>query len=190
MAEPDANEEKPDGAIVPAEATDAAGARDDDGRDDRDDDEDGDYDDDEIDDGPFTSGDFHTVTQKLVINAVYETLADTKLDWQVVRPFLGMARDMALGDFEEARFRLHTVRAEGENWVEAEEAYLGLSVADRDDGQEWLSETRWLSDIATADDDPEQVRLIIAALQRTIGKLETWLGEKEAGDAAEATPPA
>jgi len=182
MAEPDANEEKPEDGIVPAEAADAENAPEDD--------EDGDYDDEEMDDGPYTSADFHTVTQKLVINAVYETLADAKFDWQVVRPFLGMARDMALGDFEEARFRLHTVRAEGEDWVEAEEAYLGLTVADRDDGEEWLSETRWLSDIATADDDPEQVRLVIAALQRTIGKLETWLAERQVGDAAEATPPA
>lgn len=171
MAEPDANEDPTDGAIVPTE--------------------DDHYDDEEEGErGPYTSADFHTVTQKLVINAVYETLADTKLDWEVVRPFLEMSREMARGDFDEARFRLHTVRAEGDGWVEAEEAYLGLSVADRDDGEEWLAETRWLSDIATADDDPEQVRLIVAALRRTIAKLEIWLAEKEAGDAAEAPPPA
>ena len=72
---------------------------------------------------------------------------------------------------------------------EAEEAYLGISVADRDSGEEWLSQTRWLSELATADDDPEQVRLIIAALERSIGKMRAWLAEKETGGAA-TTPPA
>ena len=156
----------------------------------------GEFDGDEVDDDeegeahPFDSGDFHAVTRKLVINAVHETLLDSKFDWELVRPFLETAREMARADFEEARFRLHTVRAEGENWVEAEEAYLGLSVADRDDGEEWLAETRWLSDIATEDDDPEQVRLIVAALGKTIAKLDAWLADKEAGDAAKAAPPA
>ena len=109
-------------------------------------------------DGPFTSGDFHKIAQKQILNAVFETLAETKMDWELVAPFLDAAREVCRGDFEEtAQIRLHTVRAEGEDWVEAEEAFLGISVADRDDGKEWLSETHWISDIATADEDPEQV---------------------------------
>lgn len=139
-------------------------------------------------DGPYTSREFHSVTQKLVLNAVYETLVDTKLDWDLIAPFLESAREMAHGDFDEAQIRLHTVRAEGEQWVEAEEAYLGISVADRDSGEEWLSETRWLSELAIAEDDPEQVRRIVAALERSIAKLNTWLAEREGEGASEAAP--
>ena len=57
------------------------------------------------------------------------------------------------------------MRAEGEAWVDAEEAYLGIAVTDRDDGQDWLSETCWISDIALADRDPEEVRRVVAALE-------------------------
>jgi hypothetical protein len=50
--------------------------------------------------------------------------------------------------------------------------------------------TRWLSDLAIAEDDPDQVRRIIAALERSIGKMRAWIAEKEAGGGAEAAPPA
>lgn len=151
------------------------------------------YDDDEAPpspDEPYGSRHFHVVTHKLIINAVFETLSDAKLEWDLVAPFLESAREIAHADFDEAEFRLHTVRAEGEEWVEAEEAYLGISVADRDNGEEWLSQTRWLSELAIAEDDPDQVRRIIAALERSIGKMRAWIAEKEAGGGAEATPPA
>jgi len=140
--------------------------------------------------GPYGSDQFHVVTHKLIINAVHETLADAKMDWDLIAPFLESAREMAQADFDEAELRLHTVRAVGDQWMEAEEAYLGISVADRDSGEEWLSETRWLSELAIAEDDPEQVRRIIAALERSIGKMRDWLAQKEAGGGAEATPPA
>ncbi len=142
----------------------------------------------------YNSADFHNVIQKHVLNALYETMIETKLEWSLVAPFLEAARQMCRSDFEEAgEIRLHTVKAEGEAWVEAEEAYLGISVADRDDGREWLSETYWLSDIATAEEDPEQVRAIVKALERTIGKLNAWLAEQEKGGAeppqGESPPP-
>ena len=128
----------------------------------------------------FTSADFHNVVQKQVLNAVYETLANTKLDWALAAPFLEAARDICRADFRNAAsIRLHTVRAEGDAWVDAEEAYLGITVADRDDGREWLSETWWLSDIAKADQDPEQVRRIVGALERTIARLNAWLETPE-----------
>ena len=137
----------------------------------------------------YSSADFHNVVQKHVLNVLYETMIETKLDWKMVAPFLEAARDLCRADFEEsAEIRLHTVKAAGDGWVEAEEAYLGISVADRDDGHEWLSETLWLSDIAKAEDDPAQVRDIIRALERTIWRLNVWLAEKEGG-AAGATPP-
>jgi hypothetical protein len=140
------------------------------------------------DDRPLTTGDFHNIAQKQIMNAVFATLADSKMSWEVIEPFLAAARDVLLGDIEEtAQVRLHTVHEVDGAWVEADEAYLGISVSDRDEGDEWLSDTWWLSEIATADDDPEQVRATIAALHKTIAKLDQWLKDK---GALPYTPPA
>lgn len=131
------------------------------------------------DDGPLSVGDFHTIAQKQILNAVFAILSETKMDWNLVEPFLAAARDVLLGDIEEtAQVRLHTVQQVDGQWVEAEEAYLGISVSDRDEGEEWLADTWWLSEIATAEDDPEQVRAIVRALERSIAKLNHWLTEK------------
>jgi hypothetical protein len=111
-----------------------------------------------------------------------------KMDWQLIQPFLEAARSFCRSEFREGgSVRLHTLRADGDQWVDAEEAFLGISVADRDDGQEWLSETFWLSDVALADRDPEKVRRVVAALERSIAKLNAWLAEEEKGgpDASE-----
>ena len=141
-------------------------------------------------DSSFTTADFHNVVQKQILNAVYESLASGKMDWDLIAPFLDTAREICRSDLRAAsRIRLHTVRADGENWVDAEEAYLGIAVADQDDGQDWLSETWWISDIALADRDPEQVRRIVAALERSIAKLNDWLAEQEKGDPDESGPP-
>ena len=143
------------------------------------------------DQGPLTVGDFHIIAQKQVMNAVFATLAESKMHWSVVEPFLDTAREICAGDFEEnARIRLHTLRAEGDGFVEAEEAYLGISVADREDQREWLSQTFWLSEIATADGNREEVEAIIAGLERTIAKLRAWLASEKTGDDAETPPPA
>ena len=132
----------------------------------------------------FTTADFHNVVQKHILNALYEQMGAEKMDWQLILPFLEAARSFCRSEFHEGgSVRLHTLRAEGEAWVDAEEAFLGISVADRDDGQEWLSETFWLSDVALADRDPEKVRRIVAALERSIGKLNAWLAEQ--GDPGE-----
>ncbi len=131
-------------------------------------------------DGPLNVGEFHQIAQKQIMNAVFAVLAETKMDWNLVEPLLAAARDVLLGDIEEtAQVRLHTVQ-QGENgdWVEAEEAYLGISVSDREEGEEWLSDTWWLSEIAIAEDDPEQVRAIVRALERSIAKLNAWLADK------------
>ena len=127
----------------------------------------------------FTTADFHNVVQKHILNALYEQMGAEKMDWQLIQPFLEAARAFCKSEFREGgSVRLHTLRAEGDQWVDAEEAFLGISVADRDDGQEWLSETFWLSDVALADRDPEKVRRIVAALERSIAKLNTWLAEQ------------
>jgi len=141
------------------------------------------------DDAPLTTGDFHNIAQKQILNAVFSVLSDAKMDWALVEPFFEAAREVCVGDIEEnAQIRLHTLKLEGDAWVEADEAFLGISVSDREDGSEWLSDTYWLSDIATTDGDPEQVRAIVRALGGTIAKLNLWLAEKEGGP-AEAEPP-
>ena len=130
----------------------------------------------------FTSADFHNAIQKQIVNAVYDQLANGKLDWEVIRPFLATARELCRSDFREAgKIRLHTVRAEGEEWIDAEEAFLGIAVPDRDSGEEWLAETYWLSDIALAEQDPEQARRIVAAIERSLTKINAWLAEQEKG---------
>ena len=132
------------------------------------------------DDGPLTTGDFHNVAQKQILNAVFAILSDTKMSWELVEPFLAAARDVVLGDIEEtAQVRLHTVQQDDKGgWVEADEAYLGISVSDRDNGEEWLSDTWWLSEIAIAEEDADQVRAIVRGLEKTIAKLNLWLHDK------------
>ncbi len=139
--------------------------------------------------GPLTTADFHNVAQKQILNAVFAILADTKMSWETVEPFLAAARDLLLGDIEEtAQVRLHTVQQDDAGgWVQSDEAYLGISVSDRDTGEEWLSDTWWLSELAIAEDNPEQVRAIIHGLERTIGKLNAWLQDKGSLPAAPAS---
>jgi hypothetical protein len=147
--------------------------------------------DEEEDDSPLGAGEFHTIAQKQILNAVFAVLADSKMDWALVEPFLQAAREVCAGDFaRNSQVRLHSVRAEAETWVEAEEAYLAISVADRDSGEEWLSESYWLSDLATQDASRGEVQALIAALERTIAKLNAWLANGGAGDPTEAAPPA
>jgi hypothetical protein len=142
------------------------------------------------DDSPLTVGDFHNVAQKQILNAVFATLAESKMPWNLVEPFLEAGRAVSAGDFvQNARIRIHTQRAEGEDWVEAEEAFLGISVSDREDGEEWLSETYWLSDLAVADGDRNEVEAVIAGLERTIRKLREWLSNGGTGGSVEAEPP-
>ncbi len=87
------------------------------------------------DDSPLTVGDFHQIAQKQILNAVFATLAETKMHWSVVAPFLEAGRGVCAGDFvENARVRIHTQREEGDALVDAEEAFLGISVADREYG--------------------------------------------------------
>ena len=143
----------------------------------------------EDDDSLLTEGDFHNIAQKQIMNAVFATLGEAKMGWNLIEPFLEAGRSVCVGDFEEnARIRLHTMRADGEGWIEAEEAFLGISVTDREGGQEWLSETYWLSEIAIADGDRAEVQAVIAALGRTIAKLNLWL--ESGGTGSEAAPPA
>ena len=142
------------------------------------------------DDSPLTVSDFHQIAQKQIMNAVFATLAESKMQWNLVEPFLEAGRGICAGDFiENARIRIHTQRAEGDGWVEAEEAYLGISVSDREEGAEWLSETYWLSDLAIADGNRTEVEAVIAGLERTISKLREWLSNGGSGGSVATEPP-
>jgi len=134
----------------------------------------------EAEEATLSAGDFHNIAQKQIMNAVFATLAESKMPWNLVAPFLEAAREVCAGDFaENGRVTLHTMRAEGETWVEAEEAFIGVAAADRETGEDWLGETYWLSDIATAGASREDVEAAIAALERTIAKLKLWLENGE-----------
>lgn len=134
------------------------------------------------DDGGYTTADFHNVIQKQILNAVYETLAETKVHWSLIEPFLYAAREMCRGDFERTgRVGIHGAVAVGERWVEAEEAFVSVSIADQDEGREWLSRTWWLSDLVLTESDPERVREAVRALELSRLKLEAWLDAQAKG---------
>jgi hypothetical protein len=143
-----------------------------------------------VPDAPMTSADFHNATQQQVVHLVQEILNEAKLPWKLIHPFQETARDLARADFAEADIRLHGVQADGEDWVAAEEAYLGISVADRESGEPWLADTFWLSDIATQDEDPARARAVVAALERSIARINAWIAEQDGAATPEATPPA
>lgn len=124
----------------------------------------------------YTSSDFHNVVQKHIVNATYETLIEAKLHWELIEPFLRAGREICRGDFKRTgRVGIHGAEAEGDGWAQAEEAYVSLSIADQDDGREWLSETWWLSDLVLAETNPARVREAARALERTVAKLDLWL---------------
>jgi hypothetical protein len=146
-------------------------------------------------DPPFSAADFHNVVHKQIVNAAFETLADAKLDWNLVAPFLDAAHEICRADFQEgARLRLHATRGEGGEGGDSEavaetEAFLSIAVADREDGETWLSESYWLSDIALADGDPEEVRRLAAGIERSLAKVKAWLAEREATSPGGAESP-
>lgn len=138
---------------------------------------------------PYTSSTFHDDVQRQFVNAAIDALAQTKLEWNQVAPFLAAGRSICRDDIRAARVTLHGLEYEGAELVAAEEAYLSMSVRDREDSSEWLSQTWWLSDVALADADPERVRAAIAAMERSIDKLKEWLSEKDEGAGETETPP-
>lgn len=129
----------------------------------------------------FTSTDFHNAAHKQMLNIVSEAMARSTLAWKDVEPLIEAARRLCRSDFEETSLMtVHAVRAENEEWVEAEEAYLALSVADGATGTEWLAQTWWLSDLVTTQTDVEQARLKLAALERSIARIRSWIEAQEA----------
>jgi hypothetical protein len=138
---------------------------------------------------PYTSAEFHNQVHKQIVATAVAALEETKLPWAQVAPFLEAGRSMCRDDLRlNGRFALHGLEQQGEELAEAEEAYLSISVRDREDGTEWLSQSYWLSDIVLTDQDPERVRSAIAGIERSLTRLRQWLTERETAIAAQ--PPA
>jgi hypothetical protein len=148
-----------------------------------------------MDEQPYTSADFQDDVHRQLVAATLATLSDNKLSPSQVAPFLDAARALCRDDVRlNGRLAVHGVEFQGADLVDADEAYLSLSVRDRDEGAEWLSQTYWLSDLALADQDLGRVRGTIAALERSIARLKDWLEAREpeaaegAGEAEPAPP--
>jgi hypothetical protein len=142
-----------------------------------------------MDEPPYTSAEFHNDVQKQLLGAVTELLMEAKLDWSQVAPVLDAARALCRDDVRlNGRLALHGNEYQGEELAPAEEAFLSLSVRDREDNSEWLAETYWLSDIALAEEDPAQVRATLSALERSLDKVRRWLDTRPAQAAASQEP--
>jgi hypothetical protein len=70
---------------------------------------------------------------------------------------------------------LHALAERDGEWIDAEEAFVSVAALDRDEGGEWYCETYWLSDLVTAEGDPDHARAAIRGLERTIARLNAWL---------------
>lgn len=139
---------------------------------------------------PYTSAEFHDAVQQQLVNSAVAAIAETKLEWSQVAPFLDAGRAMCRDDVRlNSRLAVLGREYDGPELVEAEEAYLSMSVRDREDGIEWLSQSWWLSDIILADENDDNVRSAVAAMERSIVKLREWLAEREAAAAPDPAPP-
>jgi hypothetical protein len=134
-----------------------------------------------MDEPSYTHAQFLNDAQKQLVNTAIAALSERPLEWAQVAPFLEAARSVCRDDLRlNGNLAIHGLEYEGAELVPAEEAYLAISVRDREDQVEWLSQTFWMSDLALADRDPNRVRSAIAALERTLDRVKAWLAAEEA----------
>lgn len=147
-----------------------------------------------MDQPTYSRDQFLADVQKQLVSTAIGALSGAQLQWSQVAPLLSAARLICRDDVRlNGRVALHGVEYQGAELAASEEAYLSLSARDRDDGEEWLSHSYWLSDLALADEDPDRVRAAVAAIERSLDKLRDWLAAQEApseasGEAGEAPP--
>jgi hypothetical protein len=135
----------------------------------------------------LNTAEFYNIVHKQIIHTTVETLSAAKLDWSLVEPFLNAARDVCRGDFAQTgRVEIHGVTGEAGALEEAEEAFVGLTVADQDTGAEWLSETWFLSDLVLQTGDAARVREAARALERSVARLDRWLADHDEQGPGEA----
>lgn len=138
---------------------------------------------------PYTHVHFLNDAQKQVVNAAMAALSERPLEWSQVAPFLEAARALCRDDVRlNGTFAVHGLEYADGELVPAEEAYVAMSVRDRQNQVEWLAQTFWLSDLALADQDPVRVRSAVAAIERTLEKVKVWLAEEEAPPAPAPEP--
>lgn len=143
-----------------------------------------------MDQPPYTSADFQEDARKQVADAAIAAVSAANLSWSQLGPLLDAARALCRDDLRfGGGLALHGLEYDGADLAPAEEAYLSVTARDRDTQVEWLSQTYWLSELALADRDPERVRSAMAAIERTLAKLNAWLEEREAAPAADSDAP-
>lgn len=133
-----------------------------------------------MDQTPYSSAEFHEDVRKQLVDAAIAAMSSAHLSWTQLAPLLDAARAVCRDDLRfGGGLALHGLEYAGAELQPAEEAYLSVTARDRDTHVEWLSQTYWLSDLALADRDPERVRSAIAAMERSLAKLNAWLEEHD-----------
>lgn len=143
-----------------------------------------------MDQPPYTSAEFHEDARKQLVDAAISAMSSAQLSWTQLAPLLDAARALCRDDLRlGGGLALHGLEYAGAELAPAAEAYLSVTARDRDTHVEWLSQTYWLSDLALADRDPERVRSAVAAMERSLAKLNAWLEEHDAVPAETGSPP-
>ena len=134
-----------------------------------------------MDQPPYTSADFQEDAGKQLVDVSIAAVSAANLSWLQAARLLDAARAVCRDDLRfGGGLALHGLEYAGGELAPAEEAYLSVTGRDRDTHVEWMSQTYWLSDLALADRDPERVRTAIAAMERSLAKLNAWLEAHEA----------
>lgn len=138
---------------------------------------------------PYTVTDFHNALRKRMASSVAVALGDHKLPADDFDAIIEAARLLCRDDLElNGRLALHGLDQDDDALTASEEAYLSVAARGRDDEREWLSLTYWLSDLALADRDPDRVRAVVAALEKSLVKVKAWLADQAPPAAPDRDP--
>lgn len=134
-----------------------------------------------MDQPAYTTSEFHSTLLKQMAGTIADALSYHKLAEPELAAILAAAHLLAADDIRlGGRFALHGLDQHGPDLTPSDEAYLSVTARDRDTNVPWLSLTYWLSDLALADRDPDRVRTVIAAMERSLDKVKAWLADQDA----------